>query len=176
MNFSAPGDGINSGYGRENASGVAGRLYPSVDSLVNSDSYDEIDSDNNSVTDLSESASSTQARCTKYLYPQKEYVDHLQPEEVRWFYKRENDKKWTSFIGYDSLRIECRFKVQQQNGTDDLTEAEVRDLDQILVRGGLYEVDVPRRTCTSVYWSGMYWNHTSKSCMLTVYSHFKLTP
>jgi len=153
MNFSAPADGINTEFGRDSASGISGRLYPSIDSLVNSDSYD--DSDNNSVSDFTETLAKSHFKSTKYLYPQKEYVDQLQPEEIRWFYKRETEKKWTAFIGYDSLRIECRFRVQQQNGNEDLTEDEAADLDQILVRGGLYEVDVPRRSCKSVYWAGI---------------------
>lgn len=153
MNFSTPGDGINSDFERDNSSGITGRLYPSIDSLVNSDSFDEVDSDSNSVPD-SVTSTETQTISRNFLYPQKEYVDHLQPEEVRWFFKKETDKKWTPFIGYDSLRIECRFRVQQQNGTDDLTEAEVADIDQILVRGGLYEVDVPKKSCKPVYWSG----------------------
>lgn len=155
MNFSAPGDGINSEFSPENFAETSGtgRLYPSVESLVNSDSYEEIDSDRDSVADSVVSLG-TPPRSRKYLYPKKEYVDHLQPEEVRWFYKKENDKRWTPFIGYDSLRIECRYRVQQQNGTEDLTESEVADLDLILVRGGLYEVDVPKQTCRPVYWSG----------------------
>ena len=30
--------------------------------------------------------------------------------KVRWFYKREADKEWTPFMGYDSLRIELRYR------------------------------------------------------------------
>lgn len=30
--------------------------------------------------------------------------------KVRWFYKREMDKDWTPFMGYDSLRIELRYR------------------------------------------------------------------
>ena len=29
---------------------------------------------------------------------------------MRWFYKRESDKEWTPFMGYDSLRIELRYR------------------------------------------------------------------
>lgn len=157
MNFSAPGDGINCEIDHDNSYGTsrAGRQYPSVDSLVNSDSFEEIDSDIDSIAESTGSLG-TPPRSRKYLYPKKEYVDHLQPEEVRWCFKKEGDKKWTPFIGYDSLRIECRFRVQQKNGTEDLTDKEVEDLDLILVRGGLYEIDVPKRSGRPVYWSGMY--------------------
>ena len=30
--------------------------------------------------------------------------------QIRWFYKREVDKDWTPFMGYDSLRIELRYR------------------------------------------------------------------
>ena len=30
--------------------------------------------------------------------------------QVRWFFKREVDKDWTSFMGYDSLRVELRYR------------------------------------------------------------------
>ena len=34
----------------------------------------------------------------------------LAPEEVRWFYKVEPEKGWVRFNGYDSLRIEIRYR------------------------------------------------------------------
>ena len=39
-----------------------------------------------------------------------EIVSELSPEEIRWFYKREVEKDWTPFMGYDSLRIELRYR------------------------------------------------------------------
>ena len=39
-----------------------------------------------------------------------EEVGELAPEEVRWFYKKEADKPWIVFDGYDSLRIEIRYR------------------------------------------------------------------
>ena len=30
--------------------------------------------------------------------------------QIRWFYKREVEKDWTPFMGYDSLRIELRYR------------------------------------------------------------------
>jgi len=41
---------------------------------------------------------------------QQDIVTELAPEEVRWFYKRDTDKEWTPFMGYDSLRIELRYR------------------------------------------------------------------
>ena len=34
----------------------------------------------------------------------------LHPIQIRWFYKREVEKDWTPFMGYDSLRIELRYR------------------------------------------------------------------
>lgn len=30
--------------------------------------------------------------------------------KVRWFYKREVDRDWIPFMGYDSLRLELRYR------------------------------------------------------------------
>lgn len=37
-------------------------------------------------------------------------VSELGPEEVRWFYRLGPDKPWIQFDGYDSLRIEIRYR------------------------------------------------------------------
>uniref|UniRef100_A0A2C9K0T3 DDHD domain-containing protein n=1 Tax=Biomphalaria glabrata TaxID=6526 RepID=A0A2C9K0T3_BIOGL len=85
----------------------------------------------------------------RYLYPKKEFVEELRPDEIRWFHKQEDSKKWTAFIGYDSLRIECRYRaLNLSNESGDIDENE-----KILVRGGLYEVDVQEKKCSPVYWS-----------------------
>ncbi|XP_064599828.1 phospholipase DDHD1-like isoform X2 [Liolophura sinensis] len=96
------------------------------------------------------SASPPPPHAKKYLYPKKEYVEELRPEEIRWFYRQEGDKKWTPFIGYDSLRIECKYRefAYGIGGTND------RNVEMILVRGGLYECDVISRKCYPVYWTG----------------------
>ncbi|XP_046582420.1 phospholipase DDHD1-like [Haliotis rubra] len=85
----------------------------------------------------------------KYLFPQKEFVDELRPEEIRWFYKNEGEKRWRAFIGYDSLRIECRYRALacDSNGDIDVNE-------RILVRGGLYDVEVENKRCHPIYWTG----------------------
>ncbi|KAF2365050.1 DDHD domain [Trinorchestia longiramus] len=106
----------------------------------------------------------------------KEFVEDLGPEEYRWFYKAESDKKWIPFIGYDSLRIEWKFRDLQQNGlagapmiatTEPGTEngsASGNEIDErpfelgeegtVTVRGGLYEVNVKFRKGQSIYWKG----------------------
>ncbi|XP_041353562.1 phospholipase DDHD1-like [Gigantopelta aegis] len=109
----------------------------SLDSILNNSDEEEFESSHPPSPDHK-----------KYLYPKKEFVDNLRPEDVRWFYKREGDKLWKPFIGYDSLRIECRYRaatLEDQAGID---------VDEkILVRGGLYDVDVPAKTCSPIYWT-----------------------
>ena len=39
-----------------------------------------------------------------------EEVCEVRPEEVRWFYRLGPDKPWIQFDGYDSLRIEIRYR------------------------------------------------------------------
>ena len=156
--FKAPGDIINSDF-KQDSSPQTGRLYPSLDSLVaTSDSFEEIDSDTASV---GSAHFDTPPPRRKFLYPKKEFVDNLLPEEIRWFYKGKRDKKWIPFIGYDSLRIECRYRVQTM-GTADLSDVDFNDIDLIIVRGGLYKVDVSHQTCNPVYWTG-----NNKTFMLT---------
>ncbi|XP_026466349.1 phospholipase DDHD1-like isoform X2 [Ctenocephalides felis] len=43
-------------------------------------------------------------------------VRELSPEDVRWFYKAVQDKVWLEFSGYDSLRIESKYrKIYKEN-------------------------------------------------------------
>ncbi|KAK7086335.1 Phospholipase ddhd1 [Halocaridina rubra] len=100
-----------------------------------------------------------------------ETVEDLGPEMVRWFYKVEADKKWTPFIGYDSLRIEWKYRDLLQDASPCETQTETFSNagsehsspkepeksevgERIVVRGGLYEVDVKHRKCESIYWQG----------------------
>lgn len=134
-----------------------------------------------------------------YMASDDEPVDELKPELVRWFYKNFSDKQWTEFNGYDSLRIENRYRQLSElelkwfsnsvrnlkpNVTDRssssspipfdspkrLTPSDARKTpdyllgqecsptsevcDRVVVRGGLYEVDLLQRTCASIFWPG----------------------
>ncbi len=95
---------------------------------------------------------STKANRNRFLYPKIDTVESLRPEQVRWFYKPDGDKKWTAFIGYDSLRIECKFReyMNRYNAKGSLEES----VEMVNVRGGLYEVDVMSKKCFPIYWSG----------------------
>ena len=90
----------------------------------------------------------------RYLYPEIDRVEELHPEQVRWFYKDPGDKKWSPFIGYDSLRIECQYRESKhREGKKDFTkEEDGGKTDRIDVRGGIYEVDVDEKLCYPIYW------------------------
>ncbi|XP_069684791.1 phospholipase DDHD1-like isoform X2 [Periplaneta americana] len=125
-------------------------------------------------------------------------VSELGPEEVRWFYKVDSDKRWVEFSGYDSLRIEFKYRQlfhewhyynttysNQENATESYLEetlpssqsalptensdnvssgyecneasaGQSSDSEQhrIVVRGGMYEVDLNTFKCDSIYWPG----------------------
>lgn len=85
-------------------------------------------------------------------------LEPLRPEQVRWFYKCDQ-KRWTKFDGYDSLSIEYIYRANFGN------EEEASCLDEntlkyhdgrhtFVVRGGLYEVDLLKKKCTSIFWPG----------------------
>lgn len=95
------------------------------------------------------------------LYPISDTVEEMRPEEVRWFYKSPDDKKWIPFIGYDSLRLECKYREIKQISTADSNTEVVKESEEelICVRGSLYEVDVAKKRCYPIYWEpqGMLW-------------------
>ncbi|KAJ8044354.1 Phospholipase DDHD1 [Holothuria leucospilota] len=74
-------------------------------------------------------------------------VEYLRVPEIRWFYRDDAGKKWLPFIGYDSCQLE--WKHHKLVVVGDLTDED----EVVLVRGGLYEVDVLNKKCHSVYWS-----------------------
>lgn len=97
--------------------------------------------------------SNTQSNSTAITF------DPLSPEKVRWFYKSDL-KRWTKFDGFDSLNIEYRYRANFGN------EEDVSSLNgsfdyfigiyTIVVRGGLYEVDLSKKKCSSIFWPGKF--------------------
>lgn len=79
----------------------------------------------------------------------------LSPSKVRWFYKDEAAKKWIPFNGYDSIKIELshlqlsRCMTRYSNEIDD-------SFKPLVVRDGLYEVDVVTKQCYPIYWECKY--------------------
>ncbi|GFN82833.1 phospholipase ddhd1 [Plakobranchus ocellatus] len=149
MDFHSVADGITmstsqSSYSASSSSSDGDKQYQSLEGFYKgSDEEEDFDS-----IALDETPS-VSPRLKRYLFPKKEFVEELRPEEVRWFYKNEKSKKWSAFIGYDSLRIECRYRALSLN--DDSGDIDLND--KILVRGGLYEVDVLKNLCIPVYWT-----------------------
>lgn len=81
----------------------------------------------------------------------------LGPEKVRWFYKSDS-KRWTKFDGFDSLNIEYRYRANFGNEEEASTLNGSLNyfvgLFTVVVRGGLYEVDLLKKKCTSIFWPG----------------------
>lgn len=71
----------------------------------------------------------------------------LSPSKVRWFYIDETSKKWISFNGYDSIRIEMKYLrlLKYSDKAED-------DFKPLVVRDNLYEVDVAKKQCYPIYW------------------------
>ncbi|CAL8079080.1 unnamed protein product [Calicophoron daubneyi] len=105
----------------------------------------------------------------------------LREDQVRWFNKATNTKRWTPFDGYDSLNLEKSFRnlkspqfltspdISWPNGINRSTEGwKLQDLDghksgsfdashapplpSVPVLGGLYEVDLSSLCCKPIYW------------------------
>ncbi|CAH8442538.1 unnamed protein product [Schistosoma guineensis] len=86
----------------------------------------------------------------------------LKVEQVRWFYRDSNNKRWVPFSGYDSINLELNYRSRLVcNKSDclfDQTVAAICNSEQssvnhkVCVRGGLYEADIDRRCCVPTYW------------------------
>lgn len=117
-------------------------------------------------------------------------IRELAAEQVRWFYKSDSDKQWVPFSGFDSLRIEERYRQFHQQPPVDLPTPASRSessnsastssmddsvyydasssagngegespsaslpKDHLVVRGGMYEVNIEKRRCLSIFWPG----------------------
>lgn len=99
-------------------------------------------------------------------------VDILSPSEIRWFYREITNKTWIPFGGHDTLNIETAFrnlpvdvrhifkkyspKLENNSalGEDESKGDGSSTFPKVLVLGGLYEVDLVLRSCSSIYWPG----------------------
>lgn len=85
------------------------------------------------------------------------YAESLTPEEIRWFYKDGVDKRWNEFCGYDSMRIEGIYRERQSLTSENNDETEgLSAAEKIVVRGGMYDVEIDNMKCVSIYWPGEY--------------------
>ena len=79
--------------------------------------------------------------------------DDLLPEQVRWMYRNlSRHKRWTAFIGYDSLRLECKYQESRATLSAAGGQAACHVDEVVIVKGGLYEVDVVQMKCYPIYW------------------------
>uniref|UniRef100_A0A0C9RDA9 DDHD1_2 protein n=1 Tax=Fopius arisanus TaxID=64838 RepID=A0A0C9RDA9_9HYME len=80
------------------------------------------------------------------------YAEPLTPQEIRWFYKDQVDKRWVEFCGYDSLRIEnaWRNKSEKERNANEIDN----DCERVVVKGGMYDVTLDDMKCVSIFWAG----------------------
>ena len=85
------------------------------------------------------------------------YAEPLTAEQIRWFYRDGVDKRWVEFCGYDSLRIENAWQNYQNllNKNNDITN-NPPSIEKIVVRGGMYDVELDKMKCVSIYCPGTY--------------------
>lgn len=86
------------------------------------------------------------------------YAEPLTAEEIRWFYKDGVDKRWNEFGGYDSIRIEKIYQERQsliKENNDEING--LPPAEKIVVRGGMYDVEIDNMKCVSIYWPGEYY-------------------
>ncbi|XP_067214663.1 phospholipase DDHD1-like isoform X2 [Linepithema humile] len=92
---------------------------------------------------------------------EESYAESLTPEEIRWFYKDGVEKRWNEFCGYDSLRIEKIYQERQNligTSNDEINnENNLPPAERIVVRGGMYDVQIDNMKCVSIYWPGEEW-------------------
>ncbi|KAG6798655.1 phospholipase DDHD1-like isoform X1 [Apis cerana] len=86
------------------------------------------------------------------------YAEPLTAEQIRWFYRDGVDKRWVEFCGYDSLRIENAWQSYQHlfNKDSDVTNNAL-PIEKIVVRGGMYDVELDKMKCVSIYCPGEEW-------------------
>ncbi|XP_043516714.1 phospholipase DDHD1-like isoform X2 [Frieseomelitta varia] len=86
------------------------------------------------------------------------YAEPLTAEQIRWFYRDGVDKRWVEFCGYDSLRIENAWQNYQNllSKNNDITN-NPPSIEKIVVRGGMYDVELDKMKCVSIYCPGEEW-------------------
>ncbi|KAK0181259.1 hypothetical protein PV327_003557 [Microctonus hyperodae] len=84
------------------------------------------------------------------------HAEPLTPEEVRWFYKDGVDKRWVEFCGYDSLRIENTWRRRQEQDFNQTNDNNT-PIERVVVKGGMYDVELDNMRCVSIYWPGEEW-------------------
>lgn len=69
-------------------------------------------------------------------------------------YKDDVNKRWMEFCGYDSLRIENAWRSKQSNIDEDESKDNTENIERVVVRGGMYDVELENMKCVSIYWPG----------------------
>ncbi|KZC04611.1 PREDICTED: phospholipase DDHD1-like [Dufourea novaeangliae] len=85
------------------------------------------------------------------------YAEPLTSVQVRWFYRDGVDKRWIEFCGYDSLRIENAWRNYQSLLSKHDTSNNLIPVEKIVVKGGMYDVEIDKMKCVSIYCPGEEW-------------------
>ncbi|XP_076641510.1 phospholipase DDHD1 isoform X2 [Halictus rubicundus] len=88
------------------------------------------------------------------------YAELLTPMQVRWFYRDGVDKRWVEFCGYDSLRIENAWRNYQDLISSNIdTLNNLPHIEKIVVKGGMYDVEIDKMKCISIYCPVLHTEH-----------------
>lgn len=85
------------------------------------------------------------------------YAEPLTLEQIRWFYRDSVDKRWVEFCGYDSLRIENVWRNYQTLLNQHTEGTPPPCPEKIVVKGGMYDVELDNMKCVSIYCPGEEW-------------------
>ena len=58
------------------------------------------------------------------------------------------------FCGYDSLRIENAWRQRKNSTQENENDKCSVNIERVVVRGGMYDVDLEKEKCVSIYWPG----------------------
>lgn len=83
-------------------------------------------------------------------------AEPLTSEQIRWFYKDGVDKRWVEFCGYDSLRIEMAWRNKENRDDKEVDVVNEMPPKRVVVRGGMYDVELDHMRCVSIYWPGKF--------------------
>lgn len=85
------------------------------------------------------------------------HAQSINSVSVQWFYKDDSTQPWIPFNSFDTENIEGVYLDGIRSSNLSSQTAEMQHTTQtLLVRGGLYEVNVKARRCYPVYWEGMF--------------------
>ncbi|XP_059482116.1 phospholipase DDHD1-like isoform X1 [Neocloeon triangulifer] len=162
MNFPTPGDSGDLGYSL-NGDSLNGSVVSTTEFILEEQVHQmSLEQDSACAFDYHHEQQQFPVEDYEY-WNEDSVISELTAGEVRWFYKSDTDKRWTEFNGYDSHQIEFLYRQYNQEWLQVYTEQQGNGGEgvgvkipkhQIVVRGGMYEVDVHSWKGYSIFWPG----------------------